>query len=140
MRNGLTLAELRHKCSPWQFTKFWWVTLDSVLRSSYPLATFKRRVLKKIHKIHRKATVLEVFFPFHSFFSKGNSSRGNFLRIFQNLWQYLFLKNSSGLLLLWYSILSHQTKPFSKLAKKQPAFWCLYYDIWTWCLCIWLEE
>ena len=62
-------------------------------------------------------------------FRKRGSSRIIFLPNFQNFWQSDLLMKSSGLQLLWIPILSQQAKKFSKLAIKQPPFWCLYYDI-----------
>ena len=60
-------------------------------------------------------------------FQKRYSSRGIFSRSFQIFWQKFFQRAVPGG--CWF--LAKQTKTFSKLAIKQPIFWCLYYNIWT---------
>ena len=107
------------------------VILDSALRRSHPLATFKGKVLKKISKIHGKTVVLEFTFSFLVLFFKNETSAGVFSCEIFKMFDKTVLKNSSGLLFIWLSNITQQRKTISKLAIKQPKFWYIYYDIWT---------
>ena len=119
--SGLTITELRRRCFSWKFTRFWWYILDSALRSSCPLATFKISVLKKFGKIHGKRPV--PFFSFSLIFQKKREScRDISLQIFQILDKNFFMtpkfiwtnKNifkvgnkatNSFMFLLWYLVM-----------------------------------
>ena len=122
--NGLTLTEYGLDVC----LKIYEIVMDIAFRSSQSLSTYKRRVLKKNNTLHGKIPVLE--FSFSLIFQKRDSRRSIFSRILQKILTKTFLKSSSGLLLLWLSNLSQQTKTFSKLPITQPIFWCLYYT-WT---------
>ena len=52
--NGLNIKEPCRRYFPWKFTRFWWVILDSVFKSSHPLSTFKINLLKKFGNIRWK--------------------------------------------------------------------------------------
>ena len=140
--SGLTITELRRRCCAWKFTRFRWVNLNSALRISHLLTTFKKRVLKKIGKTHGKTTVLEfLFFSFSFIFQKRAFSRGIFLQIFQIFDKTFFKEQLRAAVSITY-LNRPKPKTFSKLAIKQSTFWCLYSVLWYLDMisCIWLEE
>ena len=106
--------------------------MNIAFTSSHPLATFKRRLLKKLSTIHGKTLALEPLFSLLVLFFKKETPAEVFSREFFRLFdKNYFIELFRGCCFSDFRIYLNKAKTFWKLIIKQTIFWCPYYDIWT---------